>query len=106
VRPYPARLVRYPAGVALAFVPARKSKRRGPGLFASVRHPIAVLVVIMVLAGVALIPLAWLAAVTAVWASWVMCVTIGWLCALPFPQRRQVPAPMARAPWLEQPSKN
>lgn len=82
MRPYPQHLIAYPGALAAALVPGRK--HRGPSLFSSVRHPLAALVVFVILLAWACIPIAWFLAVTAGWALWVLAVTLGWLATAPF----------------------
>jgi hypothetical protein len=86
MKPYPSHLVRYPERLAGALVPSKR--HNGPGLFASVRHPLAALVVFAILLAWACIPIAWFLAVTAGWALWVLAVTIGWACTAPFGSRK------------------
>jgi hypothetical protein len=86
--PYPAHLVRFPSHAL-----PRSRRKRGPSLgriFYLGRHPIALLIE-MVLTVIAFeVILAWIALVAAGWAAWVILVTIAWAC-------RAAAAAMSRA---------
>jgi fatty acid desaturase len=76
--PYPARAVRFPAGML-----PRAGRNRGRSFWRLVylgSHPVAAIFALCVNAAAAAVVIGWIAIVGSAWAVWVMLVTGAWLC--------------------------
>lgn len=77
-RPYPASLVRFPWGAL-----PQSRRKRGPSIgrvFYLGRHPIALLIEMLLTAIALEVILGWIALVVLAWAAWAALVTVNWAC--------------------------